>query len=90
MDNFNTYKLPANNSKRMLASEEASVFGSRVSKLRKLQNLSISKFAQMANLSRPTIYKIENGQGNPRLNDMVAIADALGVPLVDLLTIPEK
>lgn len=66
--------------------EEAVVFGSNVERLRTAEGLSITKFCAMAGISRPTLYKIERGEGDPRLSMMRKIAKALGVEVGDLLT----
>lgn len=65
--------------------EEHIVFGSNVERLRTDEGLSMTRFCQMADISRPTLYAIESGEGDPHLSVMVKIARALGVRLEDLL-----
>lgn len=70
------------------AQEEAVIFGTNVERLRLKQKLDVAKFAQMAGVSRPTIYKIERGECDARLSLVRKIADALGVTVQDLLRLP--
>ncbi len=65
--------------------EESVIFGSNVERIRIDEGLSITKFCQMAGISRPTLYKIERGESDPQLSMMVKIAKALGVSIEDLL-----
>lgn len=65
--------------------EENVVFGSNVERIRTDEGLSMTRFCQMAGISRPTLYAIESGKGDPHLSVMVKIARALGVSLEELL-----
>ena len=65
--------------------EESIVFGSNVERLRTDEGLSVTRFCQMADISRPTLYAIESGKGDPHLSVMVKVARALGVNLGELL-----
>lgn len=65
--------------------EECVVFGNNVERIRTDEGLSITRFCEMAGISRPTLYKIERGESDPRLSMMVKIAKALGVSVEDLL-----
>lgn len=69
--------------------EECVTFGVNVQRLREEQGLSISKFGKMANVSRPTIYKIERGESDLQLSMMVKVAKALGVDVTDFLEPPK-
>lgn len=53
-----------------------------------LRGLKKSDLAAKANVSISYISDVTNGKGNPSLDTMVAIADALAVPLVALLEAP--
>ena len=61
------------------------MFGSNVERLRTDEGLSVTRFCQMADISRPTLYAIESGEGDPHLSVMVKVARALGVNLGELL-----
>lgn len=65
--------------------EECVVFGCNVERFRLREDLSITRLCEMVGISRPTLYKIERGEGNPRLTMMVKIAKALDVTLEELL-----
>lgn len=67
---------------------ESFIFGTNVARLRDRQDLSVSKFALMANIARPTVYKIEDGTADLKLSIMKRVADALGTTVADLLTPP--
>ena len=72
------------------ALEEAVVLGYNVERLRKDQALTKTMFANMANISRPTLNKVENGEAvNIQLSRLCRIAEALNVTVVDLLTPPD-
>lgn len=72
-----------------LALEEAVVLGHNVERLRKAQQISMTTFAQMAGISRPTLYKIENGTSDLKLSMIARIAKALDTTVVALLTSPD-
>ena len=65
--------------------EESVVFGNNVERIRTDEGLSITRFCHMADISRPTLYAIESGEGDPHLSVMVKVARALGVSLEELL-----
>ena len=59
-------------------------FGRNCRLLRRVQDLPMLELAGRAKLSRTTIYKIEQGEGNPRLNTLREISVSLGVSLSDM------
>lgn len=65
--------------------EESVVFGNNVERIRNDEGLSMTRFCEMAGISRPTLYKIERGDADPKLSMMVKVAKALGVKVEDLL-----
>ena len=71
-----------------LGLEEAYILGYNVERLRTKERMDITKFAQVSGITRPTIYKIESGEADPRLSYIRKLADALGVTVVDLLMPP--
>lgn len=68
--------------------EERFRFGVNVERLRRHQQLPITTLSKMANISRPTLYKIERGEADLKLSVMTRVAHALGVDLVDLFADP--
>ena len=60
--------------------------GRQVRDLRKRQRMTGSELAQQTGLSVGMLSKIENGVISPSLNTMSALANALGVPLVQLFS----
>ena len=59
--------------------------GLNVARLRNEQELTKDALAQMSGISRPFLDKIESGLSNPRLSDVLQLADALCVNPLDLL-----
>lgn len=66
--------------------EEAFVLASNIEYRRETQNLTKTKLALMANISRPTLDRIEKGHPTVRLEDIVKLADALDTTAIGLLT----
>jgi transcriptional regulator with XRE-family HTH domain len=61
------------------------VFARNLRKLRRLQELSQEALALEAGMSRTYVSEIEKGDRNVSIDNMGALADALGVPLKDLV-----
>ena len=61
-----------------------SLFGKRVRELRKNQNLSQEKLADMAGMDTSFIGSIERGDANPSLKIIGKIAEALNVNVAEL------
>lgn len=57
----------------------ANMFGRNLYLARRRRGLSQEKLAERTGLCRDTIFKIEMGQRSPRLDTLLALADALGV-----------
>lgn len=55
------------------------LLGKNISYYRKSKNISQEKLAEMVDLSREYITRVENGQKNISLKKLFAIADALDV-----------
>lgn len=53
---------------------------------RKKQGLSQEKLAKMSGLSRYTIMNFESGKRDPRIKDLRKIANALNVPIEELIS----
>jgi transcriptional regulator with XRE-family HTH domain len=56
--------------------------------LRVERNLSVVTLAKLSGVARATLTKIEAGQGNPTIDTLYALADALGVALGDVIGEP--
>ena len=59
--------------------------GMRVRKLRRGQNLSLRKFADMIGISKDYLVDIEFGRKSPTLDTLVKISWGFGITLSDLL-----
>ncbi|MDO4290301.1 MAG: helix-turn-helix transcriptional regulator [Eggerthellaceae bacterium] len=73
-----------------LGLEEAYILGYNVERLRRQRGMDVSTFARVAGITRPTVYKMERGEADPKLSYVRKVADALGVSVVDLLTPPPE
>jgi transcriptional regulator with XRE-family HTH domain len=62
--------------------------GRNVQRLRKAAGLSLADLAAAAGISKTTLHGFEQGDGNPTLSTLWALASALGVPLGELLESP--
>ena len=58
--------------------------GNRLKELRKRRGLRLNAVAEMAGCSESMLSKIENNKGNPSLNLLHRIAEALGVSISNL------
>lgn len=63
--------------------------GSRIKLLRHKQRRSQEKVAQACDMATSFFREVELGRGNPSLESLVSIANALGVPLSDLMAAEE-
>ena len=59
--------------------------GTRLKQLRRARRMTQEQLAERAGLSYKFVGEVERGQGNPTLTTMAALAEALGVGLIDLL-----
>lgn len=60
-------------------------FGARLSELRGDRQLSQANLARISLVARSTLSKFETAKKSPRLDQIVAIAKALEVPVKELL-----
>ena len=65
-------------------------FGKRLKELRKKSGLNQSQLAEKIGVSLLTLFRWEKGERTPRLEDIKALAKALGVSEADLLNEPQK
>ena len=63
----------------------ATSFGMCVTRQREASELSMSKLAQMAGMSRAYLWRVEQGQTLPSLRNVARIAVALDMPLSRLV-----
>jgi transcriptional regulator with XRE-family HTH domain len=62
-------------------------FASNVRRIRRAQDVTQEELADRAGINATYLSELERAaKGNPTLNVMEGIADALGVPLIDLLS----
>ncbi|PNG21404.1 helix-turn-helix domain-containing protein [Streptomyces cahuitamycinicus] len=59
--------------------------GDRIRDARLHANLTQEKLAELADMDRQTINRIEQAHASPKLDNLFRIADALDVPLADLV-----
>lgn len=59
--------------------------GRRIAETRKAAGLSQDQLADAIGMERRSIQRYEGGTRDPRFTDLVRIADALGVPLAELV-----
>lgn len=59
--------------------------GARIRHARLHRNLTQEALAERAGIDRQAVNRIEQGHVSPRLDTLLLIADALGVPLADLV-----
>ena len=61
----------------------------RIKEIRQSQGMSIRLLAQTSGVDKTAIYNIEAGRTDPKLSTLLAIADALNVPLAELFDEPQ-
>jgi transcriptional regulator with XRE-family HTH domain len=61
------------------------VIGDRIRAARFHSNLTQEKLAELAGMDRQAINRIEQGHQSPLVDNLIRIADALAVPLADLV-----
>jgi transcriptional regulator with XRE-family HTH domain len=62
-------------------------FGQRLRELRQRRGLSQEAFADVCGFARSYMSRLERGVGNPSLDAIQTLADALGVDVVELFTV---
>ena len=68
--------------------DSAQAAGCNIRRLRTAAGLSLADLAAAADVSKTTLHGIEQGEGNPTLSTLWALATALGVSLGELLEPP--
>lgn len=64
------------------------MFGTTVQKIRRANGLRLDDLAQLSGVSRAALSKIERGERNTSLPNALKIAEALKVPLLELMDEP--
>lgn len=65
-------------------------FGTHLRKLREVKNLSQQNLADIADVAKITIQRIENAKFSVTLDVMLSVAKALKLPLKDLVDFKNK
>jgi transcriptional regulator with XRE-family HTH domain len=63
-------------------------FGHHLRRLRRARKLTQEALADYAEISRPTVQRIEKGQAAPTLEVLLSLSQVLKVPLRDLIDAP--
>ncbi len=63
-------------------------FGHHLRRLRRARKLTQEALADYAEISRPTVQRMEKGQAAPTLEVLLSLAQVLQVPLRDLVDAP--
>jgi transcriptional regulator with XRE-family HTH domain len=72
-----------------VAKEQAGqVLAANLRALREHGSLSLSELARRSGIAKGTLSQLEAGTGNPTLDTVFSLSNALGVPVSDLLTGP--
>src|SRR3954451_15523920 len=79
----------SNDSAAPPASASNVALAANLRRLRIAARTSLSELARATGVGKATLSAIENGRGNPTVETLAALAAALGVPVVDLLDVPE-
>lgn len=68
---------------------EMSHVGARIKQIRNAKKLSLRELGRLAHVSHSFIADIESGRSNPSLDTLASIANALGVPIEQLVSSKE-
>ena len=61
-----------------------------VRRLREVHGYSLAKLGELSGIAKATLFKVERGRTNPTLDTMVAIAKTFGVPVEDMIALPDR
>jgi transcriptional regulator with XRE-family HTH domain len=81
------HKLPVRFSQLAEVKKPASLlaFGQHLRKLREAKEWSQQELADVADVTKKTIYRIETAQSSPTLDVLVCLAEGLEMPLRELM-----
>ena len=90
MGNFRTRRLTSVKSKKLeTAARVAKIVGESLRDIRRRQGHSLDSLALASGVSRAMLGQIETGKSVPTITVLWKIADALGVPVAQLISDPE-
>ena len=61
----------------------------RIKEIRQSKGMSLRMLADLAGITKDSIIRLEAGPADPKLSTLLAIADALHVPLAELFDEPQ-
>lgn len=61
----------------------------RIKEIRKSQGISLRMLADLSGVTKESIINVEAGRTDPKLSTLLAVADALHVPLAELFDAPQ-
>ena len=61
----------------------------RIKEIRQSKGMSLRMLADISSISKDSIINLETGRTDPKLSTLLAIADALHVPLAELFDAPQ-
>ena len=61
----------------------------RIKEIRKSQGMSLRMLADLSGIDTGSIHRLEADQSDPKLSTLLALADALHVPLAELFDAPQ-
>ncbi len=67
--------------------ERSAAIGRNLRRARERRALSLMALAQLSGVAKATVTKLESGRGNPTVDTLYALTDALSIPLGDLLAV---
>src|SRR5690554_4242064 len=70
-----------------IGAETGSTLGEAIRKLRLRKGMTLEELGRRASLSTGMLSKIESGNGNPSINSLRQISEALGVPVAYLFSL---
>ncbi|WP_189061819.1 helix-turn-helix domain-containing protein [Longimycelium tulufanense] len=70
----------------MSRGQAGQVLGSNLRALRERRGLSLSELARRSGIAKGTLSQLESGTGNPTIETVFSLSNALDVPVSDLLT----
>ncbi|WP_026423825.1 helix-turn-helix domain-containing protein [Actinokineospora inagensis] len=73
-----------------MGKQAGQVLAGNLRALRELGGLSLSELARRSGIAKGTLSQLESGTGNPTIETVFSLSNALGVPVSSLLTAPAE